>query len=371
MEKSKKEIDPKYYNDSEKLFNILIGTLDVIWRESFKDTENKFEGENTFDDSMIGTTSLTELHDIEANKQLKKSIEELINHGRSDMERKFFIYPKNSTPEKGLSISCKIEATFNIDEEEFDYDVVIDTHIAEDSNEKYKFLRRRFTERMVIFNTKNIKELHRYSMERSRIHLQELGKGERKIMSKLRIVGGTKYKKKIDPKHYSSAENLLNIVFNSYDLMWLDAIKNTEEKYNGNDTFNGCYIGTTSMNELLDADYEKKRKSQIDRLVEHGFLTKERRYINCPNKRNMKDKGIIIVFEIKFTFKEETGVFTFDSDLKIELGDEADERFHELKKQFLNVIESLQGKDIQTLYDYSTARHKYYLELSQNEKPDA
>lgn len=176
MEKSKKELDPKYYNNSEKLFNILIATLDVIWRESLKDTENKFEEKSAFDDSVIETTSLTELHDVEANKQLKKSIEELTNRGRSDIERKFFIYPKNSTPEKGLSISCKIEATFNIDEEEFDYDITIDTHIAEDSNEKYKFLRQQFTERIVIFNTKSIKELHKYSTERSIIHLQELGK---------------------------------------------------------------------------------------------------------------------------------------------------------------------------------------------------
>ena len=156
-------------------------------------------------------------------------------------------------------------------------------------------------------------------------------------MSKLKIVGGTKYKKKIDPKHYSSAENLLNIVFNSYDLMWLDSIKNTEEKYNGENTFN---------------------------------LQKERQFINCPKKYD-KEGGIIIRFEIKFTFKEETGVFTFDSDLKIELGNQADERFHELKKQFLKLIESVQGKDIQALYDYSTARHKYYVELCQNEKPDA
>lgn len=189
-------------------------------------------------------------------------------------------------------------------------------------------------------------------------------------MSKLKIVGGTKYKKKIDPKHYSSAENLLNIVFNSYDLMWLDSIKNTEEKYNGENTFNDCFIGSTSMNELLDADYEKKRKAQIDELVEQGHLQKERQFINCPKKYD-KEGGIIIRFEIKFTFKEETGMFTFDSDLKIELGDKADERFHELKKQFLKLIESVQGKDIQALYDYSTARHKYYVELCQNEKPDA
>lgn len=174
--KYKKKIIPKYYNDSENLFNILIGTLDIIWKEAFKDTEDNFDGKDTFDDSAIGTTSLTELYDIPSNEQRKKKIEDLINNGKSDMERKFLIFPKNSVQKDGLLISCKIEATFDINNEEFDYDITVDTDIAEDSKEKYKFLRQRFIEKTIIFNTYNINELYNYIMEQTEKYLEEFDK---------------------------------------------------------------------------------------------------------------------------------------------------------------------------------------------------
>ena len=171
---NKSQIDNRYYRDSEILFNILIGTFDIIWCESLKDTEYKFDGKDIFIDSTIGTSSLTELHNIEANIQRKKNIEDLINNGKSSMERKFTVYPDNSTLENGLSISCMIEATFDISNEEFDYDIIFNTNLSEGSFEKYKFLRQRFTERMVIFNTNNIKELHRYFLEQARLYFQEM-----------------------------------------------------------------------------------------------------------------------------------------------------------------------------------------------------
>ena len=90
------------------------------------------------------------------------------------MERKFTVYPDNSTLENGLSISCMIEATFDISNEEFDYDIIFNNNLSEDSFEKYKFLKQRFTERMVIFNTKSIKELHRYFLEQARLYFQEM-----------------------------------------------------------------------------------------------------------------------------------------------------------------------------------------------------
>lgn len=192
-------------------------------------------------------------------------------------------------------------------------------------------------------------------------------------MSKLKIVGGTKYKKEIDPKHYTSAENLLNMIFSAYDLMWLDAIGKVEEKLNGQETFSDSFIGTTSMNEVSEDlnNFLAERKKMINQLVEQGNLDTERKFIIFPREDESVANGLAMVIKIKFNFDLEKEVFSFDSDMKLDISEKSVEKYQLVKDEIIKIIESIKGKDLQALHDYSVERHKYYLELNQTDKTDA
>lgn len=192
-------------------------------------------------------------------------------------------------------------------------------------------------------------------------------------MRKLKIVGGTKYKKEIDPKHYISAENLLNTIFSVYDLIWLDAIRKVEEKLNGEDTFSDSFIGTTSMNEVSEElnNFLIERKKIINQLVEKGNFDTERKFLIFPREDESTAKGLSMVFEIKFNFDLEKEIFSFDSDMKLDISEKAVEKYQLVKDEIIKIVEMLKGKDLQALYDYSVERHKYYMELNQTDKPDA
>lgn len=179
-------------------------------------------------------------------------------------------------------------------------------------------------------------------------------------MSRLKIVGGTKYKKKIDPKHYTSAENLLNIIFSAYDLIWLDAIKYVEEKLNGEETFSDSFIGTTSMNEVSEdlSNFLRERKRMIDQLVEIGSFETERKFIIFPKEDNDIQNGLSIVFKVKFDFDEEKENFSFASDMKLDVGNNAEEKYKYVKDEIIKIIEPI--KDIADLSKFVEERREFY-----------
>lgn len=183
-------------------------------------------------------------------------------------------------------------------------------------------------------------------------------------MSKLKIVGGTKDKKEIDPKHYASAENLINIVFAAYDLIWVDAINNVEKKINGESTFLDSFIGTTSMNEVIvDLDkFLKDRKNIIEKLVNTGTLEEERKFIIFPKYDEDASNGLTLLFKVHFTFDQQKEIFSFNSDMSLNLNDDAKEKYKLVKDEILNIIESIKGKDIKALSVYVNERAKYYNE---------
>lgn len=188
-------------------------------------------------------------------------------------------------------------------------------------------------------------------------------------MSNLKIVGGSKYKKKIDPKHYTSAENLLNIVFSAHDLIWLDAIKNVEDKKNGEETFSDSFIGTTSMNEVTDGlnNFLAERKKMINKLVEEGVFETERKFIIFPKKDDNLDNGLIMTLRVKFIFDEEKEEFSFDSSIRFDISKTAEEKYQLIEKEVIDVINSIKGSDLTALYNFVLERADFHKQI----KPDA
>lgn len=188
-------------------------------------------------------------------------------------------------------------------------------------------------------------------------------------MSNLKVVGGTKFKKEIDPKHYASAENLLNIVFSAHDLIWLDAIKNIEDKKDGEETFSDSFIGTTSMNEVSDGlnTFLAERKKMINKLVEEGTLETDRKFIIFPKADNNLDNGLMMILKVKFEFDEEKQEFFFDSSIRFDISKTAVEKYQLIEKEVINVINSIKGGDLTALYNFVLERADFHKQI----KPDA
>ena len=188
-------------------------------------------------------------------------------------------------------------------------------------------------------------------------------------MSNLKIVGGSKYKKSIDPKHYTSAENLLNIVFSAHDLIWLDAIKNIEDKKNGEETFADSFIGTTSMNEVSDGlnNFLAERKKMINKLVEEGIFETDRKFVIFPKKDNNLNNGLMMILKVKFEFDKENQEFSFDSSIRFDISKTAEEKYQMIESEVIDIIKSIKGSDLTALYNFVLERADVHQQL----KPDA